>query len=56
MIANLNPPPAAIAAQAKAMFTAPPDQGHAIHAEITPQGRITMSNDRNGFSKSYQVQ
>jgi hypothetical protein len=55
MIANLNPAPSAIAAQAKAMFTAPPDQGHAIHAEITSQGRITMTNDRNGFSKSYQV-
>jgi competence protein ComEC len=55
MIANLNPAPSAIAAQAKAMFTAPPDQGHAIHAEITAQGRITMTNDRNGFSKSYQV-
>jgi hypothetical protein len=56
MIANLNPAPAAIAAQAKAMFTAPPDQGYAIQAEITPQGKITMTNGRNGFSKSYQVQ
>ena len=55
MIANLNPPAAAIAAHAKAMFTSPPDQGHAIHAEITSDGKITMTNDRNGYSKTYQV-
>ena len=55
-VANLNPPAAAVAAQAKAMFTAPPDQGHAIHAEITKDGKITMTNDRNGFSKTYQTQ
>jgi beta-lactamase superfamily II metal-dependent hydrolase len=55
-IANLNPPAAAIAAHAKAMFTSPPDEGHAIHAEITRDGKITMTNDRNGFSKTYQVQ
>jgi beta-lactamase superfamily II metal-dependent hydrolase len=55
MIANLNPPAAAIAAHAKQMFTAPPDEGHAIHAEITKDGKVTMTNDRNGFSKTYQV-
>jgi competence protein ComEC len=55
MIANLNPPPAAIAAHAKSMFTAPPDQGHAIHVEITKDGQVTVTNDRNGFSKTYQV-
>jgi competence protein ComEC len=55
MIANLNPPAAAIAAHAKQMFTAPPDEGHAIHAEITKDGQVTMTNDRNGFSKTYQV-
>jgi len=55
MIANLNPPAAAIAAHAKAMFTAPPDQGHAIHVEITKGGSITLTNDRNGYSKTYQV-
>ncbi len=55
MIANLNPPSAAIAAHAKAMFTSPPDQGHAIQAEITKDGKITLTNSRNGFSKSYQV-
>ena len=55
MVANLNPPAAAIAAHAKAMFTSPPDEGHAIHAEITNDGKITMTNDRNGYSKTYQV-
>ena len=55
MIANLNPPAAAIAAHAKAMFTSPPDEGHAIHAEISTDGKVTMTNDRNGFSKTYQV-
>ena len=55
MIANLNPPADAVAAQAKSLFTAPPDQGHAIHAEITKDGQITMTNDRNGYSKTYTV-
>jgi competence protein ComEC len=55
MIANLNPPASAIAAHAKELFTVPPDQGHAIHAEITTDGKITMTNDRNGYSKTYQV-
>ena len=55
MIANLNPPASAVAAQAKSLFSVPPDQGHAIHAEITTDGKITMTNDRNGYSKTYQV-
>ena len=55
MVANLNPPASAVAAHAKAMFTAPPDEGHAIHAEISKDGKITMTNDRNGYSKTYQV-
>jgi competence protein ComEC len=55
MIANLNPSAAAVAAHAKQMFTSPPDQGHAIHAEITKDGKVTMTNDRNGYSKTYQV-
>jgi beta-lactamase superfamily II metal-dependent hydrolase len=55
MIANLNPPASAVAAQAKSMFSAPPDQGHAIHAEITPDGKIILTNDRNGYSKTYQT-
>jgi len=55
MIANLNPPASAVAAQAKSLFSAPPDQGHAIQAEITKDGQITMTNDRNGYSKTYSV-
>jgi len=55
MIANLNPPASAVAAHAKELFTVPPDQGHAIHAEITAEGKITMTNDRNGYSKTYTV-
>jgi len=55
MIANLNPPAGAVAVHAKQMFTVPPDQGHAIHAEITKDGKITMTNDRNGYSKTYTV-
>ena len=55
MVANLNPPASAVAAQAKSMFSAPPDQGYAIHAEITPDGKITLTNDRNGYSKTYQA-
>lgn len=55
MIANLNPPASAVAAQAKSMFSAPPDQGYDIGAEVTPDGKITVTNDRNGFSKTYQV-
>jgi competence protein ComEC len=55
VIANLNPAAGAVAAQAKSLFTAPPDQGHAIHAEITKDGQITMTNDRNGYSKTYHT-
>jgi competence protein ComEC len=55
LIANLNPPAGAVAAQAKSLFSAPPDQGYAIHAEISKDGQITMTNDRNGYSKTYQL-
>jgi beta-lactamase superfamily II metal-dependent hydrolase len=55
MVANLNPPAGAVAAHAKAMFTSPPDQGHAIHAEISKDGKITVTNDRNGYGKTYMV-
>jgi competence protein ComEC len=55
MVANLNPPPAAVAKYAKAMFTAPPDQGHAIHLEIARDGKVVVTDDRNGFSKTYQT-
>jgi len=55
VVANLNPPASAVAAQAKSLFSVPPDKGYAIHAEITSDGKITMTNDRNGYSKTYQV-
>jgi competence protein ComEC len=55
MIANLNPPASVIASQAKAQYTAPPDEGHAIHLEISKAGQVTVTNDRNGYSKTYQV-
>ena len=55
MIANLNPPAGAVAAQAKSLFSAPPDQGYDIQAEVSKDGQITVTNDRNGFSKTYQT-
>lgn len=55
MIANLNPPQAAIDAVAPKPWEAPPDMGHNIRAEITRDGRITVINERNGYSKTYQV-
>jgi beta-lactamase superfamily II metal-dependent hydrolase len=55
VVANLNPPPAAVAAQAKSLFSVPPDKGYAIHAEITTDGKITMTNDRNSYSRTYQT-
>ncbi len=55
MIANLNPPRGAIDAVADKPWEAPPDMGHNIRAEITRDGRITVINERNGFTKTYQV-
>lgn len=55
MIANLNPPQAAIDAVAHKPWEAPPDMGHAIRAEIARDGHITVINERNGFSKTYTV-
>jgi competence protein ComEC len=55
MVANLNPAPSAIAAHAKQMFTVPPDEGHAIHLDVSKDGKVVVTNDRNGFSKTYQV-
>ena len=55
MIANLNPPASVVATHAKELFTAPSDQGYAIHAKINRDGQITVTNDRNGYSKTYQV-
>ena len=37
------------------MFTTPPDEGHTIRLEIGKDGRIVVTNDRNGVSKTYQV-
>lgn len=55
-IANLNPPQAEIDKVASKPWEAPPDMGHALIAEVWKSGRITVTNSRNGFSKSYQVQ
>ena len=55
MIANLNPSKADIAKYSKAMFTVPPDEGHAIHLDVSKEGKVVVTNDRNGFSKTYQV-
>jgi competence protein ComEC len=32
-----------------------PDQGYSIDLDITPSGRMTVTNTRNHFSKSYQA-
>lgn len=52
-IANLNPPQAEIDAVAAKPWEAPPDMGHAIMAEVWKSGRITVTNMRNGFSRTY---
>jgi beta-lactamase superfamily II metal-dependent hydrolase len=54
-IANLNPPQAEIDKVAHKPWEAPPDMGHAIIAEVWKSGRITVTNSRNGFSKTYQI-
>ena len=54
-IANLNPPQAEIDKVAQKPWEAPPDMGHAIMAEVWKSGRITVTNMRNGFSKTYQI-
>ncbi len=54
-VANLNPASADVAKYAKAMFTTPPDQGYDIALSITKDGGVTVTNSRNGFSKTYQV-
>ena len=54
-VANLNPPAAAVAAHAKEQFTAPPDQGYNITTTITRGGSVTVTNSRNGFSKTYRT-
>jgi competence protein ComEC len=32
-----------------------PDQGYSIDLDIAPSGRVTMTNTRNHFTKSYQA-
>jgi beta-lactamase superfamily II metal-dependent hydrolase len=54
-IANLNPPQSEIDKVAAKPYEAPPDQGYNIEAEVTEDGRITVTNTRNRFSRSYQV-
>ena len=55
MVANLNPAQAEIDKVAAKPWEAPPDRGYNIEAEVTEDGRITVTNTRNGFSKTYQV-
>jgi beta-lactamase superfamily II metal-dependent hydrolase len=55
-IANLTPPGAEDAFKADAKYQLPPDAGHAIHVDISGDGTVMVSNDRNGFSKTYHVQ
>jgi competence protein ComEC len=55
LIANLNPPRGAIEAMAMKPYEAPPDMGYNIEAEVTADGKITVTNGRNGFSKTYTV-
>lgn len=55
LIANLNPPQAEIDKVAMKPYEAPPDMGYSIAAEVTVDGKITVTNSRNGFSKSYQT-
>jgi competence protein ComEC len=54
-IANLNPPRVVIDAVAAKPYEAPPDMGYAIEADVTRAGAITVTNTRNGFSKTYQL-
>lgn len=55
LIANLNPPRAAIDKVAMKPYEAPPDKGFSIEAEVTADGKITVTNSRNGYSRTYQV-
>ena len=55
LIANLNPPRAVIDAVAAKPYEAPPDMGYGIEADVTRDGRITVTNLRNGFSRTYQA-
>jgi beta-lactamase superfamily II metal-dependent hydrolase len=55
MIANLNPPQGEIDAVAAKPYEAPPDMGYSIEADVTVDGKITVTNSRNGFSRTYQA-
>ena len=55
LIANLNPPQAAIDAVAAKPYEAPPDMGYNIEAVVTRDGAITVTNTRNGFSRTYHA-
>lgn len=52
-VANLDPAAADVAKYGKAMFTSPPDQGYDIALSITKDGSVTVTNSRNGFTKTY---
>jgi beta-lactamase superfamily II metal-dependent hydrolase len=54
-IANLTPAGAVAAFKANPRYQPPPDAGHAIEADIAADGTITVTNTRNGFSKTYHV-
>ncbi|MBN9590548.1 MAG: MBL fold metallo-hydrolase [Alphaproteobacteria bacterium] len=54
-VADLNPPKDKVAAMAKQLYTTPPDMGYNISLSITKDGSVTVTNSRNGFSKTYQV-
>lgn len=54
-IANLNPPRAAIEKVADKPYEAPPDMGFNIMASVAADGTITVTNSRNGFSRTYKV-
>jgi len=55
MIANLNPPQSEIDAVAAKPYEAPPDMGYSIEADVTADGKITVTNSRNGFSRTYRA-
>lgn len=55
LIANLNPPQSEIDKVAAKPWEAPPDMGHLILAEVWKSGRITVTNARNGYSRTYQA-
>ena len=54
-VANLSTPQEEAAAQSFTASNAPADAGYTLHAEITRSGTITVTNDRNGFSRTYHV-